>query len=372
MSNPNQNTYGGAPPPAYAPTAPQGHRPGPQFQPPPGPPPGHVGPPPGQSSGQGPVYPPPSSAPPPSAGSGGGNPFADPSAGSAPTSTYPGMQSGAGNPFTGGSSGSGNDLNRHNSIQSHVQRMGSLNAGQPDSGKGMGGAAVPAGSEDALSFLSSFDTIFVVDDSGSMVVQEEHPDGRIGKSRREEARDALAGMVELAAKYDDDGIDVHFLNSFESLEGVKDPRQVIDLFERVQPNGPTPTGEKLEMLLLSYLDEIEEHKAGKRTTAPKKRSYIIITDGSPSDDPESVIVAIARRLDQGRFPLSQIGIQFLQCGSDAAATESLKELDDALSKEHQIRDMVDTVPYTGMQLSPDTIVKALLGSVNRKYDKMKN
>lgn len=237
-----------------------------------------------------------------------------------------------------------------------------------------GPASGAVGGEDALTFLKNFDTIFIVDDSGSMVVQDQHADGHIGKSRWEEARDALAGMVELAAKYDDDGIDVHFLNSYEYLEGCRDPSQVHALFERVQPNGPTPTGEKLEMLLLSYLDEIEDWKAGKRQAGqrePKKRSNIIITDGSPSDDPESVIVAIARRLDAGKFPLSQIGIQFLQCGSDTAATEALVELDDALSKEHQIRDMVDTVPYTGLELSPDTIVKALLGSVNRKYDKMK-
>jgi len=31
-----------------------------------------------------------------------------------------------------------------------------------------------------------------------------------------------------------------------------------------------------------------------------------------ADDPESVIVAIARRLDEGRFPISQVGIQFVQ------------------------------------------------------------
>lgn len=38
---------------------------------------------------------------------------------------------------------------------------------------------------------------------------------------------------------------------------------------------------------------------------------------APSDDPESVIVNIAKRLDRGNFPLSQLGIQMLQVGNDA-------------------------------------------------------
>lgn len=56
--------------------------------------------------------------------------------------------------------------------------------------------------EDPLDFLKTFDTIFVVDDSASMNVNE-LPGGEIGKSRWEEARDALAGVVELASHYDE-------------------------------------------------------------------------------------------------------------------------------------------------------------------------
>ena len=57
--------------------------------------------------------------------------------------------------------------------------------------------------------------------------------------------------------------------------------------------------------------------------------YIIITDGVPTDDPESVIVACARRLDQRNFPLAQIGIQFIQVGNDAEATEALEDCEYA-------------------------------------------
>lgn len=226
----------------------------------------------------------------------------------------------------------------------------------------------PSIKENQLEFLRSYDTIFVVDDSSSMNVNE-RPDGSIGKSRWEEARDALAGMVELAAKYDDDGVELHFLNSEKCLLECKDPLQVKQLFDSIQPEGLTPTGTKLEMLLLQYMDDIETHKQTKSGTPPKKRNYVIITDGTPTDDPESVIVAIASRLDRGNFPLTQIGVQFVQVGDDADAREALQELDDALQSQHSCRDIVDTVPYSGMTLNPELLVKALLGGINRRLDR---
>lgn len=39
--------------------------------------------------------------------------------------------------------------------------------------------------------------------------------------RWQEARDALASVVATAAKYDDDGVDVHFLNSRVVGNGLK-------------------------------------------------------------------------------------------------------------------------------------------------------
>lgn len=224
--------------------------------------------------------------------------------------------------------------------------------------------------EDPLDFLRKFDTIFIIDDSGSMQVNE-RPDGSIGPSRWEEARDAVCGVVELASNYDDDGVDVYFLNSEKSLEGTRDANEVMDIFDSIEPSGATPTGTRLELLLLDYMDAIENYKEKKIGPEPKPRNYIIITDGSPTDDPESVIVAIAQRLDAGKFPLSQIGIQFIQVGDDEEAKEALQDLDDALTGQYKIRDMVDTLPYGSMALNTDQIVKALMGGVNKRIDRKK-
>lgn len=193
--------------------------------------------------------------------------------------------------------------------------------------------------------LKEYDTIIIVDDSGSMQLS---PDAG-GPSRWEEARDALAGLVYLASTKDQDGIDLHFLNSPHTLKNCRDPKQVKALFDSITPDGITPTGTTIEMLNLEYLDEIESYKNKKAAgqipasqPPPKRRNYLVVTDGASSDDLESVIIAIARRLDEGRFPLSQVGFSFIQVGDDPEATEALKELDDAVQSTANVRDIVDT------------------------------
>lgn len=101
-------------------------------------------------------------------------------------------------------------------------------------------------------------------------------------------------------------------------------------------------------------------------------NIVILTDGEPTDEPEDVIVAMARELDRLNAPLNQVGIQFVQIGDDEAVTEYLEALDDALSKEYNIRDIVDTTPYTGKDLTGDELLKILLGAVNKRLDRMKN
>jgi hypothetical protein len=90
---------------------------------------------------------------------------------------------------------------------------------------------------------------------------------------------------------------------------------------------------------------------------------------APTDDPESVLIACAKRLDKGDFPLSQVGVQFLQIGDDVEAREALQELDDGLAAAHGIRDMVDTVPFGGEEMTAGLIIKTLLGGINRRLDR---
>ncbi|KAI0080872.1 hypothetical protein K474DRAFT_1657379 [Panus rudis PR-1116 ss-1] len=187
-----------------------------------------------------------------------------------------------------------------------------------------------------------------------------------------EARNALAQLAEVASKYDDNGIDIHFLNS--KLQGLNmtSTEAVERLFNSVQPNGITEIGKCLERLMNIYLDELEsEEKArvhASEELPTKPLNIIVITDGISSDTVSDVIVGAAKRLDAKHFPLGQLGVQFVQIGDDPEATTFLGELDDELRLEYKIRDMVDTTPYTGRSLTSDMLIKVLLGGINRLVD----
>ncbi|QRV92261.1 von willebrand factor type A domain protein [Ceratobasidium sp. AG-Ba] len=214
--------------------------------------------------------------------------------------------------------------------------------------------------EEALKQLGRYDTQFLIDDSRSMA-----------GSRWQEARDALAGLAKTALQYDSDGIEIFFLNAVDSGRTVKasfSDEDVRQLFASVRQSPGTPTGRRLNDLLTSYINKLET--AGAKSIKPL--NLIVITDGEPSDDPASVIVEAARRLDEGKYPLAQVGIQFIQVGDDSWASKALKDLDNHLGTMNSVRDIVDTRPYTGQQLTAERLITMLLGGINRRVDKLEN
>ncbi|OCF73277.1 hypothetical protein I204_06508 [Kwoniella mangroviensis CBS 8886] len=224
----------------------------------------------------------------------------------------------------------------------------------------------PPGKEDALEMLKDFDTVFLVDDSTSMA-----------GDRWSEARQALMEVAEIAARYDENGVDIYFLNSKRVGKELRAAHEVEDLFRGLEPKGATPTGMRLESILREYMARLERSRptsptlngGGSSDASVKPMNLIIVTDGAPTDDPESVIISIAKRLDRGEYPLSQVGVQFLQIGNDSEAREALQELDDGLSAAHGVRDIVDTVLYDGEGMSAGLIIKTLLGGINRRLDR---
>ncbi|KAL8764066.1 MAG: hypothetical protein Q9184_000277 [Pyrenodesmia sp. 2 TL-2023] len=208
-------------------------------------------------------------------------------------------------------------------------------------------------------FLSTFDTIFLIDDSGSMA----------GPSWREVA-EALAAIAPICTSFDSDGVDIHFLNKKHSseYEHITSKDDVYRIFTSVLPCGSTPTGSRLNRILSPYLKRCEQ----KGPENCKPMNIIVITDGIPTDDLESPIIAAARKLDKLDAPAWQVGIQFFQVGEERGAAEALRELDDELAKTANIRDMVDTVPWEGgHRLTSDKIMKCVLGAVNRRLDRKK-
>ncbi|KAK5132383.1 hypothetical protein LTR08_009154 [Meristemomyces frigidus] len=227
-------------------------------------------------------------------------------------------------------------------------------------------AVIPAasqGADEPYSFLCSFDTIFLIDDSGSMA-----------GSRWKETADALETITPICTAHDADGIDIYFLNHANSdfYHNVTDAGTVREIFQTVLPRGGTPTGQRLNQILKPYLRGYE-----KNPDTVKPINIICITDGEPSDDVESPLIAAAKKLDKLDAPAWQIGVQFFQVGRDEVAKRHLKQLDDGLGEiagDDDLRDIVDTVPFTGAEgthLSGDGILKVVLGAVNRRLDRKK-
>ncbi|KAE9400287.1 hypothetical protein BT96DRAFT_1098210 [Gymnopus androsaceus JB14] len=184
-----------------------------------------------------------------------------------------------------------------------------------------------------------FNLVVLVDDSSSM----------IGNSWWEVAN-ALSQMAGPALNnYDTDGIDIHFLNAMEVGHKLKTSDEVLSLFKKVQPQGTTPLGARLNTLLRNYLDEIEAGKLKNKSKDMKRKIkpiiYVVITDGRPTDKPgsefniESVILNTSIRLDEGNFPLDQLGIHIVQIGRSVMVSEYLHRLDNALSTKNGIRCM---------------------------------
>ncbi|KAI5783931.1 hypothetical protein DFH27DRAFT_487748 [Peziza echinospora] len=261
--------------------------------------------------------------------------------------------------------------------------------------------------ENGFAILKTFDTVFLVDDSPSMLYQ----------SRWADTFEALISISEIATQYDTDGIDIHFLNAPEhDTLGVKSPEHVREIFSRVHPvsGGSTPMGARLDELLRNYIDRYRRarEEALAAITPPvntsgegqqqqqqtpiigpprlsnliKPLNIVVITDGDATDDPESVIVSAARELERLNAPLTQVGIQMFQVGGDPEAAEFLRGLDDDLVEVYGIRDMVDTTPYHGGGggggggggdgeegcFTGEEMLKVLVGAVNRRVDRREN
>lgn len=194
-----------------------------------------------------------------------------------------------------------------------------------------------------------------------------------GRSWRETSH-AIASIAPICTAHDKDGIDIYFLNAPDSpsYQNITRASEVQRIFETVRPGGGTPTGTKLNAILKPYLRECEAKKSNLEALKPL--NIIVITDGVPSDDPESVIVSYAKKLEKLDAPSWQVGIQFFQVGEEAGAAEALQELDDGLEGRTGGRDMVDTVPWKSQNggnagLNGEGILKVVLGAVTKRLDR---
>ncbi|EXL64939.1 hypothetical protein FOPG_18817 [Fusarium oxysporum f. sp. conglutinans race 2 54008] len=138
------------------------------------------------------------------------------------------------------------------------------------------------------------------------------------------------------------------------------------------PGGYFQIRDANQSILKSYVSHISRRASNVDSTKPV--NIIVITDGCPTDDPESVIVHHAKKLDQIEAPPHQVGIQFFQVSNNLGNTKGLCELDDDLA-DNGIPDMVDTATWNsttsenGKSLTADGILKVVLGAAVRRLDR---
>lgn len=231
----------------------------------------------------------------------------------------------------------------------------------------------PRKKESVYAKLRSYDTKFLIDDSASMY----GPNWEIVKK-------AVAAIAPIAVQYDSDGVDVQFFTAYidyKERQGLRSAKEVMALFDRVEPEGETPTADMLKEELNDYC-----HRYGQNRHI-KGLNLIVLTDGDPSpgQDVTGALVEYARKLAELQAPELKVGVQFVQIGDDEEATKFLQQLDNDLKGSYKLdRDVSQqsqSETYANVLLAQmvDTVLwddrdqdcldqKVLLGGILKRVD----
>ena len=140
-----------------------------------------------------------------------------------------------------------------------------------------------------------------------------------------------------ATLFDDDGIEIRFMNDEEIppnvLSGIRSDQQIEQFMRTKRYKGLTPFGTRLRERVL---DPLVMPKLRQNPENSKPVLIIGITDGQPAGENANALA------DSVRYAHSQAGpgavaFQFAQVGNDQKATEFLAKLDN----DPQVGSMVD-------------------------------
>lgn len=179
--------------------------------------------------------------------------------------------------------------------------------------------------------LALYDVILYVDDSGSMAFEE-------NGERIDDLKLIINRVAFAAGLFDDDGIQVRFMNSNEQGNGIKTTQQVEELISRIRFQGLTPMGRELQNKVLAPLVV----GPGRSGQLRKPVLVIIITDGQPTGESQrdiaGIILNASRELSSNpRVGKGGVAFQFAQVGNDLKAREFLHQLDE----NREIGDIID-------------------------------
>ncbi|KAL4067141.1 hypothetical protein V8B97DRAFT_971778 [Scleroderma yunnanense] len=206
--------------------------------------------------------------------------------------------------------------------------------------------------------LSETKTVFLVDESLSMT------EGNLFF----QARDAIAGIVEISGSQGLTGVDVHLLHQDIFAENILSVDDLTNLFTEVQLNGTdTPTGTRLAQLIEHYLSLIESEES---THLPVN---IIVMSGGIATDPDLLVKCIvdaAQRLDSSGARLDIFGIQFIQMGTEDVTKRALRILGDNFGARHNVREILSTASFNPAHdiFDSGSLINILLGGIRKLFE----
>eukprot|EP01062_Namystynia_karyoxenos_P023327 TRINITY_DN19013_c2_g1_i2.p1 TRINITY_DN19013_c2_g1~~TRINITY_DN19013_c2_g1_i2.p1 ORF type:complete len:388 (+),score=74.04 TRINITY_DN19013_c2_g1_i2:84-1166(+) len=218
-----------------------------------------------------------------------------------------------------------------------------------------------------LVVLQDYDIVIIADDSGSMRVSSlpHHMrplpgSGQPDPSRWEELKATVAMVIEIATVFDDDGIDLYFLNRppIKKIASVDDPR-LAEAFCQ-PPAGRTP--------LTQCLRHVVAETEGEKPTL-----LVIATDGVPDSGPADFIHTVDDIVSQ-RITRKRFRFQLMACTADDDAVGWMNQLDQRFKEvdttDDYYSERAEVLKAGRLQqfTRSDWVIKALLGPVSQKFD----
>ncbi|OJD16866.1 hypothetical protein AJ78_03010 [Emergomyces pasteurianus Ep9510] len=219
--------------------------------------------------------------------------------------------------------------------------------------------------------LALFDVILYIDDSGSMQFEE-------GGERIKDLKLILSRVTYAATLFDDDGIQIRFMNSTVEGNNIRNEQQIEHLISTIKFAGLTPMGTSLRNRVLEPL-VLRPARSGQ---LKKPVLVITITDGQPAGEPAGAVAEAIKSASSELKNLQQYGpgaisFQFAQVGNDLKAREFLGKLDEEPGIGHLIDctsnfeveqdEMARANPP--VDLTPELwLTKMILGAIDSSYD----
>jgi hypothetical protein len=235
--------------------------------------------------------------------------------------------------------------------------------------------------------LALYDVILYIDDSGSMAFEE-------NGERIDDLKLILSRVAFATSLFDDDGIQVRFMNSTDQGNNIRNEQQVTEMVTRTKFSGLTPMGRELQNKILGPL-VLNPARSGQLR---KPVLVITITDGQPTGESSGDVARIISNASgelarNPRYGKGALAFQFAQVGNDLKAREFLSKLDE----EPSIGDIIDCTSSTlfsifsqtplltrsdyeveademkranpPVDLTPELwLIKLLLGAIDSSYD----